>query len=292
MHGAHSYVITDGNGCSSTASTTITEPAALSITGAITNTICGSNIGAITTSVTGGTAGYSYLWNNGATTSSISGLGVNTYSLTVTDAHSCTAVYSGSVSLPPRTVTVKLINSTGTGIAGATVQYYNGSWLTMGTTDANGKVCMTFPTPTFSSTFTTYFQVNYGGGSKIWSGVAVASNPVLVATTTNVALNLKDHNGALITSESGTAGFYNGYWTTLGSTGSNGVVGLEILPGYYYFNMNFHNYTQQVYVTVGAGPSQDVNFQTTLVSLNLKDHNGTLITAETGTGGYYFWWLA
>jgi hypothetical protein len=80
----------------------------------------------------------------------------------------------------------------------------------------------------------------------------------------------------------------SGGWHNIGNTGTNGFVSMELLPGSgYYFNMNYHNYTQQVQVDVTSGPAQAVNFQTNLVTLNLKDHNGSLITSETVTGGYY-----
>ncbi|MCX6269404.1 MAG: T9SS type A sorting domain-containing protein, partial [Bacteroidetes bacterium] len=52
-------------------------------------TICyGNTNGAVTTNVTGGTAPYTYLWSNGATTSSLTGIGAGTYSVTVSDVTS------------------------------------------------------------------------------------------------------------------------------------------------------------------------------------------------------------
>ena len=120
--------------------------------------------------------------------------------------------------------------------------------------------------------------------------VAVTSGPTQTVNfqTTLVTLNLLDHTGSLISGTSGTGGYYSGGWYTMGSTGSTGQVSKELLPGSgYYFNMNYNNYTQQMPVAVTNGPTQTVYFQTTLVTLNLLDHTGALITGTSGTGGWY-----
>lgn len=95
--------------------------------------------------------------------------------------------------------------------------------------------------------------------------------------TTLVTLNLEDHNGNLITSESGTAGYYSGGWYTIGSTGTSGNTAMEFLPGSYYFNMNFHNGTQQIgAMNVNGYPwTQAVNFQTALVTVTFEGRTGT-----------------
>lgn len=61
----------------------------------------GVNDGTATANPTGGSAPYSYLWSNGATTQSISNLSIGTYTVTVTDDNTCQV--SGSVTLaqPP-----------------------------------------------------------------------------------------------------------------------------------------------------------------------------------------------
>lgn len=100
--GTYTLVVTDANGCSQTANYTITEPLGLTSTiSAQSNISCyGFSNGSITTITQGGTAPYSYQWNNGATTSSINNLSQGSYSLTVTDANGCTNTLSSTLSAP------------------------------------------------------------------------------------------------------------------------------------------------------------------------------------------------
>ncbi|MCB9185748.1 MAG: hypothetical protein H6601_03295 [Flavobacteriales bacterium] len=63
---------------------------------------CSNNgVGAVSTSISGGTAPFTYLWSTGATTADISGLGEGTYSVTVTDANGCTTECSVDVMSEP-----------------------------------------------------------------------------------------------------------------------------------------------------------------------------------------------
>jgi hypothetical protein len=55
------------------------------------------NNGSITVSISNGTAPYSYLWSNGATTSSLSNLAAGVYSVTVTDGNGCQASGNATV---------------------------------------------------------------------------------------------------------------------------------------------------------------------------------------------------
>lgn len=90
--GTYFLMVTDQNGCSSTASATIDEPAALTIQlNAAPATCFGSADGSVSVIANGGAGAYSYLWSNDATTPSVGSLGAGTYRVTVTDANGCAA---------------------------------------------------------------------------------------------------------------------------------------------------------------------------------------------------------
>ena len=86
--GPHQFTVTDANGCETTASVEITEPAALiaTITSSNGTSFCFGETSTLTAS-----EGTSYLWNTGATTASISVNTSGTYSVTVTNANGCEA---------------------------------------------------------------------------------------------------------------------------------------------------------------------------------------------------------
>ncbi len=96
--GSYTVTITDGNGCVSTASATVTEPSALSSAANNTNSTCGNTNGTASVVANGGTAGYTYLWSpSGGNAATASGLAAGAYSVTVTDANGCTSVANTTV---------------------------------------------------------------------------------------------------------------------------------------------------------------------------------------------------
>lgn len=60
-------------------------------------TSAGASDGAASVTISGGALPYSYLWSNGGTDSTITGLSAGTYSVTVTDGNNCTATASATV---------------------------------------------------------------------------------------------------------------------------------------------------------------------------------------------------
>ncbi|HEX2899641.1 MAG TPA: HYR domain-containing protein, partial [Bacteroidia bacterium] len=155
--GTVSLTVTDGAGSTGVTSFIVTAPTPL-VTSVSGDTIqcAGSNAGSLTVSASGGQtcAAYSYLWSNGATTATVTGLGAGSYTVTVTDASGCTSTATHTI----QTGAAAVLNlgpdvSTCPGVpvtlqAGNTFNTY--AWSTGGTTSS-----ITVSTPgTYSLTVT------------------------------------------------------------------------------------------------------------------------------------------
>ena len=103
--GTYPITITDANGCTATSSVTIDEPVALVAT-ADTQTDVSCNAGtdgSATVAVTGGTAPYTYEWDDTPTgdgTATITDLAAGTYNVTVTDDNGCITTQSFTITEP------------------------------------------------------------------------------------------------------------------------------------------------------------------------------------------------
>ena len=99
--GNYSVTVTSAQGCTGTASTALTNPSGMNVTGTVQNVSCaGSANGSISLTVSGGTGNKTYQWNNGATTANLTNISAGAYSVTVTDAAGCTASSSYTVTSP------------------------------------------------------------------------------------------------------------------------------------------------------------------------------------------------
>ncbi len=95
--GTYTVMVMDGNNCASAKHTfTISDASAvLSVTELTVNTSCVTqNSGGATISVNGGTPAYTILWDNGATGSTVTNVGVGPLSAMITDARGCTTGYN------------------------------------------------------------------------------------------------------------------------------------------------------------------------------------------------------
>lgn len=97
--GTYTVVVTDGNGCQDSVSSTLIAPPSFTATiSVIADDTCGNATGSLIVNTVGGTAPFNYAWNSGPITQSISGLLAAMYTVTVSDASGCADTLSAVVS--------------------------------------------------------------------------------------------------------------------------------------------------------------------------------------------------
>lgn len=220
--GNYTVLVTDANGCSTTSSTTITQPtAALSTNGSVTAVACnGFGTGAIDVTVNGGTAPYSYNWNTGVTSEDIAQLEAGTYTVTITDNQQCVSTLSFNVNEPQSAISNTLVvtdilcsgNSTGSissQVIGGTAPYtyqWNTGAQSSSISNLNSGMYV--------------FTVTDAHGC-IYNDSATVGQPAAALAVTTTAQNLKctgDHSGAINLNVSGGTGTYNYQWNTGATT--------------------------------------------------------------------------
>lgn len=100
--GVHSVTIADDNGCTEIRDFELIEP--MELTGAMVTTRASCRPepdGQARVSIQGGTSPYAFSWSNGQKVENATGLTSGSYTVTVTDAHGCELLLSGTVDAAP-----------------------------------------------------------------------------------------------------------------------------------------------------------------------------------------------
>jgi hypothetical protein len=149
---------------------------------------------------------------------------------------------------------VRLQNSQGAGLSGGVVRYFALSWQSFGTTGADGTTANELLPGTYS------FEMTYANGRQTKINVAIAAgNATVPFTTVPVTVKLTDAGGAGIAG--GVVRYFALSWVSFGTTGSDGTVVKELLPGTYSFEMTYNGNKTTKQQEVGTNPL--VTFQTT-----------------------------
>ena len=254
--GTYTCVFTDVNGCSKTATTTITEPLGMSLSETHVDANCSQSNGSATVSVTGGTGPYTYLWNDpGAqTTLTATALPSNTYAVTVTDANMCSQVLSVTINnLSGPTATIFSSNNVscfGNNDGSATAQVTGGnnpyqfSW-------SNGQ---TLPTATNLIVGTYVLTATDMSGCIATISIAISEPTPLNTTyssTNPTCFGLAD--GTITTASTGGTAPYTYLWTPGGDTTSS-VSGL--LAGSYFVTVSDAHSCTSTSTIVLTNPAQ------------------------------------
>ena len=96
--GLYTLTISDASGCQFSEDIEVSTLPGMSIAlDGSANEVCSFDNGSIDVSVTGGSGSYGYSWDNGASAEDLANIGSGTYTLTVTDANSCSVNNSFSI---------------------------------------------------------------------------------------------------------------------------------------------------------------------------------------------------
>ncbi len=287
----YSVTITDANSCTDSASVELTQPVALVASASVSNTLnCfGDSDGEVTASQTGGTSGYSYSWNTGPTSASINGLTATTYSVTITDANSCTDSASVELTQPTALVVSVTVDSnescTGLSNGGVTANAsggtssYSYSW--------SNSQTSTVLTNLTGATYTVVVTDANGCTESAQNTVSTGASPsVSISSTTHPTCN-GDSDGSLTALASSGSSPYEYAW----SSGGNSATETSLANGTYTIVITDVNGCTATTSGSVTDPST-ISLSTSATNVTCTgDGNGSIdLTASGGTGTLSYLW--
>ncbi|WP_254050291.1 MBG domain-containing protein [Myroides sp. N17-2] len=287
--GTYTVTITDANTCQITKTVTITQPDPIIATTSQTNVSCfGGSNGSATVTPSGGTGNYTYLWSNGATTQTITGLKVGTYEVTVTDANVCQIIRTFTITQPPILLATTAqtnisCNGESTGLAsvnpsGGTAPY-SYLWSTGATTSSI--------TGLTAGTYTV--TIEDGNGCQIMKTFTITQPTALTATTVQVNVSCNGGaNGTASVTPSGGAGGYSYLWNT-GATTSK--ISDQKVGTYTVTITDANKCSIKKEVTITGPTAITATIKQTDVSCNGGANGTSTVIASGGTPPYTYSWF-
>lgn len=286
--GVYAVTVSDAAGCSQSQTIQVLGPPALSAQVTATTRLCaGDRTGTASATTTGGTAPFSYLWNNGASTQSLSGLAAGAYQVTISDLNGCVATASATIiqtSKPEATLVTsgQVCGGVNSGTASVSVSGGTAPVSFLWSTGNTGSVLNNLSTGTYSVTVTDAFNCR----DTAQGSVEIIPLMTLTGNTTNVTCN-GAATGILQISVSGGKPGYTYRWNT-GSTLSQ-VSGVPA-----------GNYSVTVTDAAGCTASTTLTIsQPTAITLTMTKSDvlcedittsSARVSASGGVGSFQFLW--
>jgi len=291
--GTYSVKVTDGNGCSNTASVTIGQPLApLTLTkGTINNTSCyGGANGTATVIASGGTPKYSYSWNTTPVqnTATATGLSAGTYRVTVTDFFGCEAIRDFTISQPPAlSITPSQTNVScngGTnGTASASVSGGTGTYTySWSPTGGNAATATGLQAGIYTVTVTDANQC------QVTKSYDITQPPVLTATQsqTEVLCNGSATGTATVTA-SGGSGNYSYSWSPSGGTAATAT---GLAANTYTCTITDKNGCFITKTFTISQPTAPLTATTSQINATCSTGGQAAVAPAGGAGGYTYFW--
>ena len=282
--GTYNVDVTDANGCVVTTTTTVTQPAAITLSTQITPVTCfGSNNGGIDLTVSGGTSPFTYLWSHGFTGQDPQGLVIGSYAVTVTDANGCIANLNPAIVSQPSVLAVTtnsisatcLVDGSASVSASGGIAPYTYLWSNGGT-----NPFIIAPAGSYSVVVTDFNGCQQLGittiGTPVPVGVSASVTPISCYSGTNGAIDLTVTGSSPFTY----------VW-------SNGAVTQDLT------GLSWGNYNVTVTAANGCTYTQSftlmqpVPLSAQASATNAQCYGGTglaTVLATGGTGNYSFQW--
>lgn len=288
--GIYTVTVTDANGCTTTANTTVTEPTALAVSATNTPAGCAGNDGTATANPSGGTPGYSYSWSpSGGNAAAATGLIPGNYTVTVTDLNGCSSTQSVVITQTSSlTASITSTDVTCFGDANGTATAnpissnppFTYSWTSGGNTQTESNLG--------PGTYTVTVTDNTGCTGT--ATVTITEPPVFTAT--NTSTNVMCFGGATGTATAIGSGGPSPFTFSWTPTGGNAATASGLTAGTYtctVTNANGCSATTSVTITQPASA-----VSATSASANITCNGGTngtgSVTASGGTPGYTYNW--
>ncbi len=249
--GSYTVTVTDANGCTTTATTTVSSPSCNLAASASAGTItCNGGTTTLTVTATGGTGALQYSLNGGAFQSGNTfTVGAGTYTVTVRDASGCTTTTTAVTVTQPTVITASA--------SAGTIACNNGATtITVTASGGTGELQYSLNGGAFQSGNT--FSVNAGTYTVT---VKDANN----CTATTTAVTIMQPSAIAASASAGTIAC-NGGTTTLTVTAAGGTGALE-------YSLNGGAYQPGNAFTVGAGT----------YTITVRDANSCTATASAVT---------
>lgn len=302
--GKYTVSISDTNGCGTSTSITINEPAGMTanIT-AQTNVFCsGNSTGSATVTAAGGTQPYSYSWNTTPIhTSDVAvNLPMGTYNVTVTDAKGCTATTQATITEPNGIVTSIAsqtnVDCFGNNTGAVTVSASGGA----GTLSYSWDTIPVQTTPTLTGLIAGTYNLTVTDANNCTKGQTVTiTQPDEIVIATDLEKDItcyNDANGAIKITITGGTIPYNYNWTKNGTAFGNSEDLSNLSPGTYKVTVSDANNCgpKTTTFTITEPPKLAVSLISQTNILCFGDATGTInINVSGGTpaiSGYTFAW--
>lgn len=268
---------------------TINEPPTLAATTSQTVATCTSG-GSATVVATGGTVPYTYLWSNGASTATATGLNAGNYSCIITDANGCTVsknftILTTNTLVASTSQTDVLCNGGNTGAASVIPSGAAGPfayvWAPSG---GNGDTAHNLAAGNYSVTITA------NNGCAIVKNFTINQPPAIVITKTGQTdvTCFGGSNGSLSVAVTGGTPDYKYSWAPSGGTAAT-ATGLS--AGVYTLTVTDSNGCTKIEnYTITQPVALIPSITKTDISCNGGSNGSATVSVTGGTGAYTYLW--